>query len=62
MKSIYIVLIVVTISVALMLCYFILRLCIKSHNIDSGNEQNNKGELSFGGRWAPKLTKGPYNS
>ena len=20
------------------------------------------GELSFGGRWAPKLTKGPYNS
>ena len=21
-----------------------------------------KGELSFGGRWAPKLTKGPYNS
>ena len=22
----------------------------------------NKGELSFGGRWDPKLTKGPYNS
>ena len=21
-----------------------------------------KGELSFGGRWVPKLTKGPYNS
>ena len=21
-----------------------------------------KGELSFGGRWTPKLTKGPYNS
>ena len=20
------------------------------------------GELSFGGRWTPKLTKGPYNS
>ena len=20
------------------------------------------GELSFGGRWVPKLTKGPYNS
>ena len=20
------------------------------------------GELCFGGRWAPKLTKGPYNS
>ena len=26
--------------------------------------QDNKifGELSFGGRWTPKLTKGPYNS
>ena len=22
----------------------------------------NMGELSFGGRWAPKLTKGSYNS
>ena len=22
----------------------------------------NQGELSFGDRWAPKLTKGPYNS
>ena len=21
-----------------------------------------KGELSLGGRWVPKLTKGPYNS
>ena len=21
-----------------------------------------KGELYFGGRWVPKLTKGPYNS
>ena len=20
------------------------------------------GELSFGGRWAPKITKGPYNA
>ena len=44
MKSTYIVLIVVAISVALLICYFILRLCIKSHNIDSDNEQN-KNEL-----------------
>ena len=35
MKSTYIVLIVVTISVTLLICYFILRLCIKSHNINS---------------------------
>ena len=41
MKSTYIVLIVVTISVALLICYFILRPFIKSHNIDSDNEQNN---------------------
>ena len=41
MKSIHIVLVVVAISVALLICYFILRLCIKSHNIDSENEQNN---------------------
>ena len=41
MKSNYIVLIVVAISVALLICYFILRLYIKSHNIDSDNEQNN---------------------
>ena len=38
MKSTYIVLIVVAISVILLICYFILRLCIKSHNIDSDNE------------------------
>ena len=62
MKSTYMVLIVVAISLTLLICYFILRLCIKSQNIDSGNEQNNKGDLSFVGRWAPKLTKGPYNS
>ena len=41
MKSTYVVLIVVAISVTLLICYFILRLCIKSHNIDSNNEQNN---------------------
>ena len=41
MKSIYIVLIVVSINVVLMLCYFILKLCIKSHTIYSDNEQNN---------------------
>ena len=41
MKSTFIVLIVVAISVALLICYFVLRPCIKSHNIDSGNEQNN---------------------
>ena len=40
-KSTYIVLIVVAISVTLLICYFILRLCIKSHNINSDNEQNN---------------------
>ena len=40
-KSIYIVLIVVTISVALLICYFILRLC-KSHNIDSNSELDNQ--------------------
>ena len=38
MKFTYIVLIVVAISVALVICYFILRLYIKSHNIDSDNE------------------------
>ena len=41
MKSTYIVLIVSAISVTLLICYFILRLCIKSHNINSNNEQNN---------------------
>ena len=41
MKSTYIVLIVVAISVTLLICYFILRLCIKLHNIDSNNEKNN---------------------
>ena len=41
MKSTYIVLIVVAINVTLLICYFILRLCIKSHNINSDNEQNN---------------------
>ena len=40
-KSIYIVLIVVAISVALLICYFILRLC-KSHNINSYNELDNQ--------------------
>ena len=41
MKSTYIALIVVAISVTLLICYFILRLCIKSQNIDSDNEKNN---------------------
>ena len=41
MKSTDIALIVVAISVTLLICYFILRLCIKSHNIDSDNEKNN---------------------
>ena len=40
-KSIYILLIVVAISVALLICYFILRLC-KSHNIDSNSELDNQ--------------------
>ena len=40
-KSIYIVLIVVAISVALLICNFILRLC-KSHNIDSDSELDNQ--------------------
>ena len=40
-KSIYILLIVVAISVALLICYFILRLC-KSHNINSYNELDNQ--------------------
>ena len=42
MKSTYIVLIVVAISVILLICYFILRLCIKSHNIDSDSELDNQ--------------------
>ena len=25
-------------------------------------DKNSWGELCFGGRWAPKLTKGPCNS
>ena len=25
-------------------------------------KKKKKGELSFGGRWAPKLIKGSYNS
>ena len=41
MKSTYIVLIFVAISVVLLICYFILRLC-KSHNIDSDNELDNQ--------------------
>ena len=41
MKCTYVVLIVGAISVALLIFYFILRLCIKSHNINSNNEQNN---------------------
>ena len=40
-KSIYIVLIIVAISVALLIYYFILRLC-KSHNIDSNTELDNQ--------------------
>ena len=41
MKSTYIVLIVVVISVALLICYFILRLCIK-YNEKKNNELDNQ--------------------
>ena len=34
--------------------------CIYRNKLNT--PQIKKGELSFGGRWAPKLTKGPYNS
>ena len=48
-KSIYILLIVVAISVALLICYFILRLC-KSHNINSYNELDNQiGNIKLNG-------------
>ena len=39
--------------------------CVISKELCFFNSLNSNfilGELSFGGRWAPKLTNGPYNS
>ena len=41
---------------------FVKRRKKKTFTRGSTIKESIKGELCFGGRWAPKLTKGPYNS